>query len=67
MPMGERAERAVRGGVRIAAHHRHARQRRALLGPDHVHDALLLDRNGKYAAAPNSRDVLVERGRPAPC
>ncbi len=36
----QRAERAVRGGVRIAAYHRHARQGRALLRPDHVHDAL---------------------------
>ena len=28
------------GGMRIAAHHRHAGQGRALLRPDHVHDAL---------------------------
>ena len=33
-------ERAVRRGVRIAADDRHARQRRALLRTDDVHDAL---------------------------
>jgi hypothetical protein len=36
----ERAERAMRGRVRIAADDRHARQRSALLRPDNVHDAL---------------------------
>src|SRR5450759_870970 len=36
----QRGECAVRAGVRIAAHHRHARQGRALLRPDHMHDAL---------------------------
>ena len=36
---GQRAERAVRGGVAVAAHDRHARQGQALLGADHVHDA----------------------------
>ena len=36
----QRGERAVRAGMRIAAHHRHARQGRALLRPDHMHDAL---------------------------
>ena len=36
----QRAERAVRGRVAVAAHDRHARLREALLGPDHVHDAL---------------------------
>ena len=36
----ERAERAVRRGVAVAAHDRHARLREPLLGPDHVHDAL---------------------------
>ncbi|MNS35536.1 hypothetical protein D3C72_676960 [compost metagenome] len=34
------AERAVRAGMRIAADHGHARQRGALLRPDHVDDAL---------------------------
>ena len=37
---GERAERAVGGGVAVAAHDRHARQGAALLGADDVHDAL---------------------------
>ena len=36
----ERAERAVRGGVRVAADDRHARLRDAQLRADHVHDAL---------------------------
>ena len=36
----QRAERAVRGRVRVAADDRHARQRSALLRPDDVHDAL---------------------------
>ena len=36
----ERAERAVRAGVRVAADDRHAGQRRALLRADDVHDAL---------------------------
>ena len=38
---GEGAERAVGRGVAVAAHDRHARQRAALLGPDHVDDALV--------------------------
>ena len=37
---GERAERAVRRRVAVAAHDRHPRLREALLGPDHVHDPL---------------------------
>ena len=38
----ERAEGAVRGGVRVAADDRHARLRDAELGADHVHDPLAL-------------------------
>ena len=37
----QRAERAVGRGVAVAAHDGHARQRAALLGPDHVDDALV--------------------------
>ena len=37
---GQRPERAVRGGVAVAADDRHARQRAALLGADDVDDAL---------------------------
>jgi hypothetical protein len=40
--VGQRAECAMGGGVRVTAHHRHARQRGALLRADHVHDALAL-------------------------
>ncbi len=36
----QRAERAMRGGMRIAADHGHARQGGALLRADHMHDAL---------------------------
>ena len=36
---GERAERAVRGRVAVAAHDRHPREREPLLGTDHVDDA----------------------------
>ena len=39
---GERAERAVRRGVAVAADDRHARLREAELGPDDVHDAALV-------------------------
>ena len=38
--VGERAERAVRRGVAVAAHQRDAGQREALLGADDVADAL---------------------------
>jgi hypothetical protein len=37
----QRAEGAVGGGVAVAAHDGHARQRAALLGADHVDDALV--------------------------
>ena len=40
-PERQRAERAVRGGVRVAAHDRHARLGDAELGADHVHDPLV--------------------------
>ena len=37
----QRAERAVRGGVAVAAHDRHARLGQPELGPDDVHDATM--------------------------
>ena len=40
--IGERAERAVRRRMAVAAHERRARQREALLRPDDVDDALAL-------------------------
>ena len=40
--MRQRAEGAVRGGVAVAADHRHARQGQSLLGADDVHDPLAL-------------------------
>ena len=39
-PERERAERAVRGGVRVAADDRHPRLRQPELGPHHVDDPL---------------------------
>ena len=36
----QRAERAVRGGMRVAANHGHAGERGTLLRTDHVHDTL---------------------------
>ena len=39
-PERERAERAVRGGVRVAAHDRHPGLRQPELRPHHVHDPL---------------------------
>ena len=39
MPNASAPERAVRGGVAVAAHQQHPGQRQPLLRPDHVHDA----------------------------
>ena len=50
---GDRAERAVRRGVAVAARDRHARLRQAELGADHVHDALAL------AAEAEERDAVL--------
>ncbi len=41
-PEGERAEGAVRGGVRVAADDRHAGLRNAELGADHMNDPLAI-------------------------
>ncbi|CAB4835792.1 unannotated protein [freshwater metagenome] len=46
---GQRAERTVGRGVRIAAHDGHPRLREALLGADHVHDALARIAHGEVA------------------
>ena len=56
----ERAERAVRGGVRIAAHNRHAGLRETEHGRERVHDALVrvaerVQAHAEFAA------VLLER------
>ena len=58
---GEAAERAVRAGVRIAADDRHPGQRGALLGPDHVHDALPPVAERKIGLRAVSPHVGVER------
>jgi hypothetical protein len=59
--MRERAERAMRAGVRIAADDGHARQRGALLRADHVHDALALVEERKVRRCAEGLDVRVER------
>ena len=55
------AERAVGGGMRVAAHHRHAGQRRALLRADHMDDALALVAHAEIGRAPYCVDVGVQR------
>jgi hypothetical protein len=48
VPMpGQRAERAVGGGVAVAADHGHAGQGGAVFGADDVHDALALVHEGE--------------------
>ena len=73
----DRAERAVRGGVAVAAGDRHARLRQPELGTDHVHDALAVvietgEANPEVAAVALERRHHVlghqvdERPRPLP-
>ena len=57
----ERAERAVRAGVRVAAHDGHAGQRRAGLRTDHVHDALARVEEREVGLRAERADVRVER------
>ena len=57
----QRAERAVGGGVRVAADHGHAGQGGALLGPDHVDDALALGQERKVGGRAELADVPVQR------
>ena len=56
----ERAERAVRRGVTVTAHHRHPGLRQAELRPDDVHDALF-DVTHRVQPDPELRAVLAER------
>ena len=58
----QRAKRAVRGGVRVAADHRHARQRGAVFGADHMHDALAFGHEGEEGCRAGFLDVRVQRG-----
>ena len=73
----ERAERAVRRGVRVAADDRHAGLRDAQLGPDDVHDALapvahpvVRDAELLHVARERvellARDVVLDRAREVP-
>ena len=75
--LGQRGERAVRGGVRIAAHDGHPRQGRPLLRSDDVHDALahVVDAELADAEVPavgveglhlDPRDLVDDAGDPRP-
>ena len=62
----ERAERAVRRRVRVAADDRHARLRQPELRADHVHDALApaagrVERDAELVAVPLERLELLRR------
>jgi hypothetical protein len=58
----QRAEGAVGAGVAVAADHRHAGQRGALLRADHVHDALALVQEREERGRAEFSDVGVQRG-----
>ena len=58
----QRSESAMGRGVRVAAHHRHARQRRTVFGPDDVHDALAFGEKREEGRSAEFLDVGVERG-----
>ena len=70
---GQRAKRAVRGGMAVAAHDGQAGLRDAQLGADDVHDALVAaghieQRNAVSRAIPRQRldlqaGILVEHGK----
>ena len=57
----EAGKSAMRAGVRIAAHDRHARQGRALLGADDMHDALAPVEEREVDLRAEVADVRVER------
>ena len=59
--VGQRAKRAMRGGVRVAADHRHAGQGGAVFRADHMHDALAFGQEGKVGGRAKLGNVLVER------
>ena len=60
-PERERRAGAVGGRVAVAAHHGHAGERRALLGPHDVNDALTLIHEGEVGGTAVRVNVLVER------
>ena len=67
-PERERAERAVRRGVRVAADDRHAGLGQAELGADHVHDPLAsaagrIERDAELVAVALQRVELLLRQR----
>ncbi len=62
----KRAQRAMRGRVRVAAHDRQPGLREAHLGPDHVDDPLA-PRSGCVELDPELRAVLSQRLQLEPC
>ena len=54
------AKRAVGGGVRVAAHHRHARQGGALFRPHYMHNALADVFKRKISQCAEGFDVLIQ-------
>src|SRR3546814_18909545 len=59
---GERAERAVRGGMAVAADQGGARKGKALLGSDDMDDALCLG-GGLYIGNTELRHIGFQRGK----
>ncbi len=62
MPCTQGAERAMGGGVRVAADHGHAGQGGAVLRANHMHDALALGHEGEERSRTEFADVVVQRG-----
>ncbi|MNV21184.1 hypothetical protein D3C71_1121120 [compost metagenome] len=60
--VGQCAERAVRAGMAVAAHHRHAGQGGTVFRADDVHDALALVHEGEERSGRDLRHVVVQRG-----
>jgi len=58
--MRQTAECAMRAGMRIAADDSHARQRRTLLRPDHMHDALPLVEEREIDLRTEFLDVCIQ-------
>ena len=59
--MGQRAERAMRGGVAVATDHRHAGQGGAGFRPDDVYDALAFAQKGEKCRRSELRHIAVQR------
>ena len=60
MPKASAPDRAVRGGMAVAADDDHAGLAQALLGPDHVHDALPPVVAGRTGSRRSARVMRLE-------